>query len=266
MESWGALAHFGHELRAYRERVGLTQAQLGEKVGYGDGLISKIERAERVPQTELCTALDDLFGTPGSFARLGQEVRQYAHLTRQFAEYIDRESSATAIHSYASHLVPGLLQTEDYARAIIGAARPRRTATEIDSRVAVRMTRQDAIARSHPRLWTIVDESVLYRQVGTVRVMAEQLRRMLSLRPYEVLQVYPYSAGPSPAQGDTFLVAEFANEPDIAHVDTTAGLRVPNDPDTANGYRVIFDHLRALALPEDRSQEMIATRLEGLST
>ncbi|HEX6447424.1 MAG TPA: Scr1 family TA system antitoxin-like transcriptional regulator [Streptosporangiales bacterium] len=143
--SW--LVYFGKELRLYRERAGLTQTELAERLGWGNGLISKIERAERVPQPDFCAALDTFFDAAGHFTRLGEPVRQHSATARSFVDYLTREGQASAIYTYEAYLVPGLLQTEAYARAVIEAYRPTVPFEQVQARLAARLTRQDVGAR-----------------------------------------------------------------------------------------------------------------------
>lgn len=264
----GFLTLFGDELRHHRERAGMTQGDVGQKCGYGNGLVSKIERAERVPQPELCDALDELFGTPGSFARLGAQAREHSTLAPEFRAYVVSEPDATAIHTYATHLIPGLLQTPEYARAVIEAERPTLTPDVVEARLAARLTRQDVLTRNDPpRLWVVVGEAVLYTLVGSRAVLAGQLRQVRDKAawPHITLQVLPYEAGVTPAMGLPFIVAEFASRPDVFHVDAPPGVSTDAHGDTAARFRVVFDHLRASALSEAASLDRLTGRIEELS-
>lgn len=262
------LEHFGDELRLHRERAGMTQTDVGERVGYGNGLISKIERAERVPQPELCTVLDELFGTQGSFGRLGKRVREHSGATARFREYLERERDAVAIYDYESHMVPGLLQTEAYARCVIEARRPNVQPDEIASRLAARMTRQEILTTdAPPRLWVILGEAVLNLMVGSEQIMVEQLQRILEAaqRPEVTVQVLPNSAGVTCALGVSFLMAEFAEGHPALHIDAPPGITIVAEKDSATDYRLIFDHLRVDALPERHTLAMVRSKVEELN-
>lgn len=262
------LSYFGSELRHHRERAGLTQGEVGQRCYCGNGLISKIERAERVPQPELCRSLDELFGTDGFFTRLGAEVREHTSPSARFRAYLDREPDAVAIYTYASLLVPGLLQTEAYARCVIEAVRPALSADVVNTNLATRMTRQEILRRDRPPcLWAILGEAVLYLGVGSDRVMADQLARILDAartNPEIVVQLLPNSAGPTCAMGVPFLIAEFAEGPPALHLEEPAGVSIVAGEETVNEYALFFDHLRAAALPENMSAEMIERRVKEL--
>jgi transcriptional regulator with XRE-family HTH domain len=264
--SW--LVYFGKELRLYRERAGLTQTELADRLGWGNGLISKIERAERVPQPDFCAALDTFFDADGHFTRLGEPVRQHSATARSFVDYLAREGNASALYTYEAYLVPGLLQTEAYARAVIEAYRPTVPPEQVQARLAARLTRQDVLERDDPpQFWAILGEAVLHCQVGSARVMDEQLSHLLAMakRPHVTIQVVPFSAGVGPAMGQSFLVAEFPDSSPAFHVDVLdVDLDGSGTVEAVATYKLRFDHLRALALPDDASAAMIAARVEGL--
>lgn len=260
------LAHFGAEVKVHRVKAGLTQEQLGERVGYTNGLISAVERATRMPSRQLAEALDEALDTGGALTRLWPLANELAGRSAQFRAYMEREPMAIAIHNYEPHMVPGLLQTEEYARAVIASGRPTPGASERDARVAARMTRQEILrGEDPPRFWAIVDESVLMRPVGSPEVMTAQLQRLVGAteEPHITIQVFPYSAGISPAMGVPFLVAEFSDSPDMFHVDAD-GVTPRTDDETVMRYRLILDHLRASALREDESAAVIARQVEEL--
>lgn len=254
------LSYFGTELRHHREKAGLTQAEVGQRCHVGNGLISKIERAERVPQPELCTALDTLFGTDGFFGRLGAQVREHSTLSREFRAYVMQEPDAIAISTFVTQLVPGLLQTEAYARSVIEAERPTPSSDVVETRLAARLTRQEILTReSPPRLWVVMSEAVLHIEVGSRSAMAEQFVHVLDAAswPNVTLQVLPFSAGVTPAIDIPFILAEMPDGPDLFHVDALPGVTTDSDGDTLTRYRVVFDHLRAAALPEAASVGVI---------
>lgn len=267
-QSASLLAHFGAEVRLHRGRAGLSQEQLGERVGYTGGLLSAVERATRMPSRQLAEALDRELATGGTFGRLWPLVDQHTTLTRQFRAYLDREPSAVALHTYVTHLVPGLLQTEAYARCVIEAERPSLRRDVVDARLAVRMTRQELLTKDDPlRLWVIMDEAVLRLEVGSARITAEQMRHLRDCiaLPNVTVQMLPDTAGVTPAMGMPFIVAEFTDGPDALHIDAPPGVTIDSDRETITRYRIIFDHLRASALPEARSVEMVGRRVEELT-
>lgn len=262
------LAHFGAELRLYRQQAGLTQEQLGDRLGYSNGLVSQVEHARRMPSRELAATADEVLRTGGVLSRVWPLVDALSTRHKGFRAYLDHESCATVIHSYDSHLVPGLLQTEDYARHLLEAERPSVPPAEVEARLAVRMTRQEILRRASPcPLWAVVDESVLHRQVGSARVLRDQLDHVLACAalPNVTVQVYPFETGADPAYGQAFVIAELPGGHAACHIDAPAGAGPYPDEESATRYRLIFDHLRASALPENRSATLIVARVEELT-
>ncbi|MGH3322068.1 MAG: helix-turn-helix domain-containing protein [Streptosporangiaceae bacterium] len=261
--SASALAFFGAELRRLRSAAGVSQEQLGEKVNYSADLISKIETAERMPKLDLAQRCDQTLGTDGFFARLSELVRREATPAAWFADYLDLEAEASQIHTYESHVVPGLLQTEDYARAVVEAARPRLTPEEVASRATLRMTRQEALLSDDPpRVWAIADEAVLFREVGGGKVMREQFQALLGFaeKPAVTVQVLPLTEGAGPAMGK-FIILKFPDDPDVVYLEElTTSLYLRDNIDEVTRYGMIFEHLRATALPERKSLALIADR------
>lgn len=211
-ESESVLGFFGAELRRARTRAGLTQEQLGDKVGYTGSLISQIETGRRMASQHLAAELDELLGTDGAFGRMWPLVDRLGQGTHEWRNYADREPDATDILTYESSMIPGLLQTEPYARTVVDAVRPTLSADVVQARVANRMTRQEILTRDDPpRLWAILGEAVLHNLVGSRALMADQLRHVLAMAqlPNITIQVLPFAAGVTPAMGVAFLVAEF---------------------------------------------------------
>src|ERR1700678_3710704 len=206
-----ALSLFTDELKAYRDARGWTQADLAAKITYSDSLIAQVETCRRPPSKDLAKALDRAFatpgftedepdapGTPGTFGRLAAKLRNlpFPASFRSFAPY---EAEALALHVFEHSLMPGLLQTEAYARAVI-STRPNTSAGEIDNLVAGRLARQSILWRQDPPapiLVALIDEGVLYRPVAPPDVMHDQLRYLaeLSGQPNITVQIVPYCAG-----------------------------------------------------------------------
>jgi transcriptional regulator with XRE-family HTH domain len=145
------LAFFGTELRRCRVAAGLSLEDLGAKISFSGSLIGKVETGERLPSPDLARACDEAFGTGGIFARLyravKEEIRAYPS---GFPEYLDKEREATRICEFEMRMIPGLLQTGDYARALFRASRPRDTGEEIGQLVAARLERQEILDRPKP--------------------------------------------------------------------------------------------------------------------
>jgi hypothetical protein len=179
--------------------------------------------------------------------------------------YIGLEAEASAIHSYESQFVPGLLQTEDYARAVISGGQVRPDPEAAERRVAARMARQELFTRPEPpEIWAVLDESVILRPVGGPAVMAAQLRHLIevSARPNAVVtvQVLPLAAGAHPGMSGPFVILSFQNpkDPPMVHLETaTDGLYLEEPPDIER-YTLRFSHLVARAAGPNESRAMIA--------
>jgi transcriptional regulator with XRE-family HTH domain len=164
-----ALAFFGSELKRLREKAGLTQAALAEKKQYALATVSAYETGKRIPQKDFAGRADKVFGTDRHLTRL-QGLVETLSVLPWFRNRVEVERNATEIREYESYQVPGLLQTEDYARAVIGAGRPMLAEDAIERAVALRMTRQQILEPDDdlpidqeptPRLWAIIDEAAL---------------------------------------------------------------------------------------------------------
>jgi transcriptional regulator with XRE-family HTH domain len=170
-----SLAAFAAQLRAWRERAGWTQVELGKKMGYSASLISGVETLDKPPTADFARACDLAFGTPGFAEETGTPgtfMTLYELVAREaypafFAPVVPFERQAVRIHGWELGAVPGLLQTEEYARALISISRPMDTDSDIDRLVTARLDRQTILARENPAvLWYVIDEAVLRRVVG----------------------------------------------------------------------------------------------------
>ncbi len=183
-------------------------------------------------------------------------------LSGPYATYIGFESEAAELLSYETLVVPGLLQTEEYARAVFGAAtRPNNSGDSVERKVAVRMARQELLTGANPlKVWAILDESVIRRQIGGPAVLRGQLKRLCEVgtSPRVTIQVVPFDAGPIPGMIGSFSVVRFplAEDPDIVYIEGATG-DVFAEAEDAVWFDEVFDHLRAAALSPVESRNMI---------
>ena len=180
---------FAAELRAARTKSGLTRNDLGARLNYSGSLVSLVETMARVPTLEFARRLDEMLGTPGTFERMQEHLRA-APFPAWFRDWLGAEQEAISLRSFEPLVVPGLLQTEDYARAVL-RTRIKVTDEEIDEMVSARIERQSILAQDKPPLlWSIVDEDVLRRPVGGRGTMAGQLLHLagMSQRPNVVVR------------------------------------------------------------------------------
>jgi transcriptional regulator with XRE-family HTH domain len=264
----------GLELRRLREAVDLTGDDVAKQLGWSVSKVSRIEKARAaVPWSDVSDLLD-IYNVDGetraALIQLCKDSKQQAWWQpyndvlasfKNLANYIDLESAASSLRIYTPLTIPGLLQTEDYARAIIATARPLElTEEEVERRIELRLHRQEVIARDPPlRLWAIMDEAALHRQVGGDKVMRGQLARLASAarHPDITLQVIPYGAGGHVAMAGAFSLFSFVEDPDVLSVEAVTGtLYLDRDADIRRA-TLCFDHLRATAHTAVNSVELI---------
>ncbi|GAB2628440.1 helix-turn-helix transcriptional regulator [Streptomyces capparidis] len=250
------LAFFGAELRLRREAAGLTQTALARKVLCAPSLLSKIESAKRVPTDDLAARCDEALGTDGYFSRLWPVVIRHAFPV-WFRPWVDMEQQAARIQAFELTLVPGLLQTEDYARAVLRSGRP----DNLEERVLSRMHRQHIFADAYrPRFWAIVEEGALRRCVGGPAVMHGQLARLLEAGedPRTVIQVLPSRVGCHPGLRGAFWTMGFEEGPDVLYLEGFSQGQLRGEPEVLEESHRAYELLRAAALSPEASAGLIA--------
>lgn len=250
---------FGAELRAQRKIRDWTQVEAGEKLGWSDSFISDVERGDKTPRSDFARKCDEVFGCPGTFERLHGVVR-FAAYPSFFAPVLPYETSAARIHGWELGSVPGILQTEDYARALISATRPQDSGAAIERLVSARMQRQEVLAGENaPKVWYVIDESVLRRVVGSPAVMDAQINQLLTWArtPGIVIQVLPLAAG-DPAGTDGPIVAyEFADRPSVVYSECNRGGRLVEEPSEVAELMTTIAAVRASALSPRATLDML---------
>jgi transcriptional regulator with XRE-family HTH domain len=261
------------ELRRLREAAKLTCEDVAERLECSASKISRVETGRVSVSPRDVRDMLEIYGAPpeqrDSLVQLARESRQkgwwHAYgdtIQPHFATYLGLESAASEIRIYEVSLIPGLLQTEEYARAVISAGLVNSPRTDIERQVALRMERQRLTRSSPPRVWAVLDEAALRRKVGGPEVMRVQLEYLLELAalPTVSLQVVPFGGGAHPAMGRPFVILVFGEciDPDVVYLeDLTSSLWVEN-VDEVDRYNVFFNHLRATALSFEDSAGLIA--------
>lgn len=248
---------YAEELRAHRERAGLTQIELGDRLRVHATLVTHWEAGRRRPCPADADRLDEVLGAPGTFARFLKP--------RRYADYFERaaqaEESAERIDEFAPAYVPGLLQTEAYARHVFRASRLHWCEEEFERRVASRLTRGKLLHRPKPAAWFVLSESVLRIVVGSRAVMAEQLEHVASLaRSHRIMvQVLPFSHGSHAAMGSMVSLMRFTDGPELAYVEAlhTGNVIDADTPDLVQQCRDAYDLIRAVALPPEASMRLL---------
>ncbi|MGH3318911.1 MAG: helix-turn-helix domain-containing protein [Streptosporangiaceae bacterium] len=251
-------AFFGAELRHYRVSAGLSQEQLAAKVNYSAALVGSVETADRRPQLDLARRCDDALGTDGALTRLMEMVSRET-FPGWFRPWVEVEREAHTLRSWELAVVPGLLQTEQYARELL-CAEPGATENRADELVAARLERQALLSRAEPPLtWFVIAEGVLHCRVGDATVMQEQLQALLDASRYAhvTIQVVPSSAGPHPGLNGAFALASFDGAPSVVYLESARGGQVTDRPADVTAMGNIYDTIRAEALPARVSLDLI---------
>lgn len=254
-----ALRAFADELRAFREQAGLSREEFGARVNYSASLIAMIETARRTPTRRLAQLCDEVFGTPETFTRHEKRLRgvPFSAGFRPFEPY---ESEAVSLRLFEHTLVPGLFQTEGYARAIL-VTHPNTTADEVEERLAARMARQKVLRREDPPaplVWMLLDEAVLRREIGGAKVMHDQLAHLADAArcPNVTVQVIPRVLA-HPGLHGAFAIAETSEMPAIVYLETADDGQTVDDPDLGARMSVRFDALRTEVLTGSASLSLI---------
>ncbi|MFC5720013.1 helix-turn-helix transcriptional regulator [Streptomyces gamaensis] len=251
--------YLGVEVRAWRTGNGMSQRELGEKAMYGQQYVAKVEAGERLASPEFAATCDQVFGTPGTFARLRERAARRGY-PDWFEPYVRLEQRAAEILAYSANLVMGMLQTEAYAHAVFRKARPRDELKVTDERVARRLRRHRVMeGENPPLLWVVLGEACLRQLVGGPAVMHEQLGHLIqeAESPHITLQVLPFSSG-APASHMSFVVLRFgADEPGVLYVENPVSGQVIDSPSTVANAEATYDRLRADALSPEASLSLI---------
>lgn len=268
------LRRLAAELRRLRKEAGLTREEVTVRTALNPATLWRLETAKTRPQARTLNTLLELYGAPeeqrAELAALLKESAQRgwvhavaAELRENYVSYIEFEGSATRVSNYESSLIPGLLQTEEYARGVITGIRPGITEAEVGHRVEARMRRQELLTAEPPlELRAVVDEAALRRRVGGATLMSGQAERLLeasSLRNVTI-QVVPFGAGAHPGMIGPFAVMDFPEDvgAGIVYLDGQAGDCFLEEEDEVRRFSLIFDRLRAAALGPEASAALIS--------
>jgi transcriptional regulator with XRE-family HTH domain len=256
----------GGQLRRLREERGISREAAGDAIRASHAKISRLElgRVSAADDRDAFLTLARQANSPGWWHR-------YADLLPSWFEtYLGLEQSASVIRSYESQFVPGLLQTSDYARAVIKLAHGHESAQEIDRRVDLRMRRQEILTRTNepPTLWVVIDEAALRRPIGGAQVLRTQLQRLIEVadRPNVTMQLMPYHVGGHAAAGGPFSILRFPQPdlPDIVYLEQlTSALYLDKRPDV-DRYLAVMDQLSVQSEPPDRTPRLLKELLAEL--
>lgn len=250
---------FGRQMKLLREAAGLTQAELGDRVGYGEGLIASVEQGRRIPKPEMIDAVDDALGAGGVLRAMKEEVAR-ARYPRFFRDYVRFEAEAIELHAYDTHMVKGLLQTEEYARAVFAMWRPLLDEEMIEQRVAARLARHTIFSRRPgPLMSFVIEESVLRRPIGGPEVLRGQIEQLLLIghqRNVE-MQVMPTNRDEHAGLAGPFTLIHTKERRRIAYTEVQSDSRLHTEPKKVQDLEATYGIIRAQALTPRESLTFI---------
>ncbi|MDT0491355.1 helix-turn-helix transcriptional regulator [Streptomyces griseus] len=257
----------GAQLAHFRKLAGLTQSALAEQVGVGEDTIASIEQGRRALQLDLAVKLDELLDTKGvlriAVAKIPRKER-YQALVKDYVQY---EQGAVSLLWYETQLIPGLLQTEAYARFVFGCNYPPLEEEELEKRVADRLDRQKILERKpRPILHFILEESILHAQLGDPEVMLEQLlhlRRCMDL-PYVTIQFMPRSTPRHAGLAGPLVLLETPDHDQLAYIDGQLRGELYDDPADVSALMQRCGMLRSQALTVEESTRLLDALLAAL--
>ncbi|MGW4640331.1 helix-turn-helix domain-containing protein [Sphaerisporangium sp. NPDC004334] len=252
------LAFLGAEMRKHRLRCDFTQDRLARIIQFSQSLVGFIERGERTPSQNFMQRYDDAVDAGGELVRLWAQLTRGAS-PRWFRDWLEVEQEAHTLHSWEPLVVPGLLQTEDYARVVI-RGEPGISEEHVETAVQARMDRQNILVRPNcPILWVVLDEGVLCRPIGGKKVMGLQLERLLEAAesPRVSVQIVPLSLGATTGTSGGFIIAQLPGGADTVYIESATHGHVTNRPEDVEAIRARYDRIRADAHPQHVSIKLI---------
>jgi transcriptional regulator with XRE-family HTH domain len=264
----------GALLRALRNQKGLTVEQVAEQLMCSPSKVSRMETGHGIATSRDIRDLCNLYGVTDQaerdrmmdLARQGKQQGWWQSYDLDFGTFVGLEAEAVGTKYYQSTILPGLLQTADYARALHEAVVPRLSPERVDALVEVRMLRQQLLTRDPPiTISAVLDEAALHRAVGGSHVMWVQMKRLIEVarQPNVTLQVIPYAAGAHPAMDSTFRILEFSESvPAVVYVEGLVGWIYLDRPAEIERYQEVFQSLCSTALGPQDSIDLI-TRISA---
>ena len=268
----------GSQLRRLREAKGVTRDDAGYTIRASGSKISRMELGRVSFKERDVEDLLDLYGVDEEEAQALVALAKQANspgwwhkygdvLPDWFQVYVGLEEAAALIRLYEVQFVPGLLQTADYARAVVALGQPGASAEEVARRVSLRIARQDLLRKpGAPRLWAIVDEAALRRPIGGREVMRAQLERLIEVtrEPNITLQVVPFSSGGHAAEGGAFTILRFpeVDLPDVVYVEQLTSSLYLDKRDDVERYTEVMERLSVESESPEHTTEILSKMLE----
>ncbi|MFF2326571.1 MULTISPECIES: helix-turn-helix domain-containing protein [unclassified Streptomyces] len=273
------LRRLAAELGRLRATADLTREDVAKATGINEATLYRIEKARARPQKRTLIALLDLYAADEAHRTdllavqsgsndMGWLRPYHSELPEEYTAYIGFESEARTVRNYESLFIPGLAQTEAYARAVVKGVLPTASRKEVDQRVRARVERQVLLSGEDPlQLWAIVDEAAVRRVVGGREVMRAQAGHLLRLmeEPHITFQVIPFEQGAHAGMTGNFVHMDFPDpaDPELVYVDTPAGDLFLESEAEMRRYKSMFEHLQAVALGPNDSADLLTRVAEA---
>ncbi|MER7309077.1 helix-turn-helix transcriptional regulator [Streptomyces griseoluteus] len=258
-EAGAVIRAAGRQLKLWREAAGLTQAEFGAAIGYGEELVSSVERGRRIPRPEYLEGADEVLGAGGKIAALKQDVAEVRY-PKKVRDLKKLEADAVELCAYNNSVIHGLLQTEEYVRASMATRRPPFTEEELEQQVAARLARQDILTEVPLRVFSFVQcESTLRRPVGGRMVMRRQLEHLLDAGRFRNvdLQVLPLDREDNAGLAGSFRLLRLRDGSTAGHNEVQLVSRVITDPKEVQVLDIRYGIIRAQALTPRESLAFI---------
>jgi transcriptional regulator with XRE-family HTH domain len=262
-EDESARTVLAHQLAYLREQSGKSLAQLAEDTAYNRSYLHRLETGERLSQLPAMQKLDEVYDTGGLLVRLWKLARQEAFKDR-YKLFMQYEAKASIMHKYMC-AVPGLLQTEDYARVVLSSGPGLNDEEELEENVSARIGRQDLLRREpSPHLRVILDESALRRPTDDRKIWHDQLARLIEAQdsPQIVVQVLPFGSGVHDLMGGSLSLLWMPDGSSVAYLEGNKSGELVEDSEEFASYRLSYDRLRDLALSPPKSVSFIEQVME----
>jgi transcriptional regulator with XRE-family HTH domain len=264
----------GSQLRRLREAKGITREEAGYEIRASESKISRMELGRVSFKDRDVADLLTMYGVVDETERAAlQNLAAEANaqgwwhnyndiLPSWFQVYVGLEEAASVIRTYEVQFVPGLLQTREYARAVVVAGQPSATNAEVERRVGLRMQRQSILYRDKPpRLWVVLDEAALRRPIGGRDVMRDQVRHLIEMAalPNVTIQIMPFRFGAHAAEGGPFLLLRFPESdlPDVVYLEQLTSALYLDKRDEVDAYTEVMDRLSVDGMPPDKSVDLL---------
>ncbi|MFD4971655.1 helix-turn-helix domain-containing protein [Streptomyces sp. NPDC058424] len=260
-DEWGVavITTVGRQLKLRREAVGMRAAEFGKAVGYGEDMVYKIEGGKRIPRQDYLNTADEVLRAGGLISATWEDVKKVRY-PRKVRELGKLEAKAVEIALYECHIIPGLLQTPEHARAVIGAAQPPYSPDDVERMVAARLARQSVFERSPaPALSFVLEEGVLRRPIGGTMAWRQQFERLLEVGRLHnvVLQVMPMNCDTHSGLDGRIELLKFPDGTAVGRSDGAFNGRPISDPKHLRILELRYGTIRAQALSPGESLAFI---------